>query len=382
MTQVVIVAARRTPQGRFMGALSKRSAVDLAVAAATAALQGIGAENITQVIVGNVLGAGQGQSMARQVGVKCGVPLGVPAFTVNMMCASGLQAVALAAQAIRADGDAVVLCGGSESMTNAPYVLERARTGYRLGDGQLIDTVLRDGLVDAFDGEHMGLGAEALAERYGITRQKQDAFAAESQRRAGAAMRGGAFAAEVVPLDELQADEHPRPDTTAEKLATLKPAFNKSGTVTAGNASGINDGAAMLVVCSLSVARAKGWKPLATIEAATSVGCEPRYFGLGPVYATQRLCQQYDIDVKGFDVVEINEAFAAQALACIRDLKLDPAKVNPHGGAIALGHPIGASGARLATHLAHQIAGGHAERALATLCVGGGMGIAMALRKA
>jgi len=381
MMDVVIVAAKRTPQGRFMGALSKRTAVDLAVAAGTAALAGIGADNVSQVIVGNVLAAGQGQSMARQVGVKCGVPLGVPAFTVNMMCASGLQAVALAAQAIRAGEAEVVLCGGAESMTNAPYVLERARTGYRLGDGQLIDTVLRDGLVDAFDGEHMGLGAEALAERYGISRLEQDAFAAESQRRTGVAMKGDAFAAELLPLDELATDEHPRPDSTAEKLATLKPAFSKTGTVTAGNASGINDGAAMLVVCSSTAANAKGWKPLAVIEAATSVGCEPRYFGLGPVYATQRLCQRYDVELNSFDQIEINEAFAAQALACIRDLKLDLAKVNPQGGAIALGHPIGASGARLATHLAHRIAGGHAKRALATLCVGGGMGIAMSLRK-
>jgi acetyl-CoA C-acetyltransferase len=379
-----IVAARRTPQGRFMGSLAKRSAAELGVAAARAALGdgGIAGEQVDQVIVGNVLGAGGGMNVARQIGVKLGLPVSVPAFTVNMMCASGMQAVALAAQAILAGQANVVLCGGAESMSRAPYLLDRARGGYKLGDGVLVDSLLRDGLVDAFSGEHMALTAERLAERYAIGRAEQDAFAAESQRRHAAATAAGRFADEITPVDGLDHDEHARADTTAEKLATLKPAFRADGTVTAGNASGINDGAAMLVVCDSQTARTRGWRPLAALTGSAAVGCEPELMGLGPVHATRRLCERIGSSPDAFDAVELNEAFAAQSLACVRELKLDPARVNADGGAIAIGHPIGASGARLLVHLAHRIARGEVKRGLATLCVGGGMGAAVALAPA
>lgn len=369
-----IASAKRTPQGRFLGSLAKLSAVDLAVAAGRAALAGIDPERIDQVIVGNVLAAGQGMNIARQIGVKLGLPLRVPAFTVNMMCASGMQAVRLAVESIQAGNSRMILCGGAESMSNAPHLLPRSRTGYKLGDAVMVDSLLRDGLVDAFSGQHMGLTAERLAFSHAISRADQDQFAASSQQRWLAARDAGRFTKELVPLEELSDDEHPRGDTTAEKLSALKPTFlQKDGSITAGNASGLNDGAAMLVVCDEAAGREAGLEPLALIEKTSAVGCEPDLMGLGPVYATRAL----GIDPAVFDAIEINEAFAAQALACIRDLGLDESKVNADGGAIALGHPIGASGARLLVHLAHQ---SHA-RSLATLCVGGGMGCAVALRK-
>ena len=381
MTDVWIVAAKRTAQGRFMGSLSKRSAVDLGVAAGRAALGGggIAPADVDQVIVGNVLAAGAGMNVARQIAIGLGVPVAVPAFTVNMMCASGMQAVALAAQAIVARQARVVLCGGAESMSRAPYLLERARGGYKLGDGVLVDSLLRDGLVDAFSGEHMGLTAERLAEQYAIGRAEQDAFAAESQRRHAAATAGGRFADEITPVDGLAHDEHARADATVQSLAGLKPAFRPDGTVTAGNASGINDGAAMLVVCDAQTARSRGWRSLAALAGTSVVGCEPALMGLGPVHATRRLAEQTGTSPDAFDAVELNEAFAAQALACLRELKLDPARVNPDGGAIAIGHPIGASGARLLVHLAHRVARNEVRRGLATLCVGGGMGAAAAV---
>ncbi|MCE9591648.1 MAG: acetyl-CoA C-acyltransferase [Planctomycetes bacterium] len=381
MNEVVIVGARRTPQGRFLGALAKRTAAELGAAAAKAAMAdaGVAPAKIDQVIVGNVIGAGQGQNVSRQVGIGAGVPVAVPAFAVNMMCASGMQAVVLAAQAIRAGDAAVVLCGGTESMSNAPYLLDRARGGYKLGDGVLVDSILRDGLVDAFEHKHMGLGAEALAAQYAIGRAEQDGFSRDSQKRYADAAAAGRFTDEIVAVDGLTQDEHPRPDTTVEKLATLKPAFKPDGTVTAGNASGINDGAAMLVVCSAETAKREGWKPLARFVAGASAGCEPMMFGLGPVLATKRLCAATGLSVKDFDTIEINEAFAAQSLACVKELSLDLSRVNVDGGAIALGHPIGASGARLLVHLAHRIKRGQTKRGLATLCVGGGMGSAVAL---
>lgn len=365
-----------------MGSLSKRSAVDLGVAAGKAALDTLGSDaaaKVDSVVVGNVLQAGQGMNMARQVGVHAGVDQSVAAFTVNQMCASGMLAVMLASQAIRAGDATVVLCGGSESMTNAPYLLERARSGYKLGDGQLVDSLLRDGLVDSFDRKHMGLTAERLADEGGITREAQDAFASQSQQRFGSAHKAGAFKDEIVAVDDLDHDEHARPETTADQLAGLKTVFDKAGSVTAGNASGINDGASMLIVCSEDAAKTNGWRPLAVIEAGASVGCDPARMGFGPVHATNKLCDSIGCNVAAFDHVELNEAFAAQALACVDGLKLDSAKVNPHGGAIALGHPIGASGARLITHLAHRIAKGEVNRGLATLCVGGGMGAAVSL---
>ena len=379
MKRVVIVGARRTPQGRFLGALRKRSAVDLACAAGTAALSSLGAEAVEQVIVGNVLGAGLGMNIARQIGVRLDVPVASPAFTVNMMCASGMQAVALAASAIRGGEADVILCGGTESMSNVPYVLDRARAGLKLGDAALTDALLRDGLVDSFDHQHMGVSAERLAKQYNITRAQQDAFAAESQRRYAAADAAGCFRAEMTVVDGLERDEHPRPETTIEALAKLKPAFDSSGTVTAGNASGINDGAAMLVLCEEQTAEKYEWKPLAAIEATAVAGCDPKLMGVGPVHATRRLCDQNRLKLDDFDSVELNEAFASQSLACIAELKLDPARVNIDGGAIALGHPIGASGARLIVHLAHRIAAGDTRRGLATLCVGGGMGASVSI---
>jgi acetyl-CoA C-acetyltransferase len=368
-----MVAAKRTPQGRFLGALAKKSAVDLGVVAAKAALTGMQPEWIDQVIVGNVLGAGLGMNVSRQIALGAGLPVSVPAFTTNMMCASGLQAVMLAVQAIRSGAARAVLCGGTESMSNAPYLLNRARSGYKLGDGVLIDSLLKDGLTDAFSDVHMGVTAERLAERYRISRDAQDQFAATSQQRYAAAQAAGHFREEIVPVDKVAEDEHPRPDTTVATLGTLKPAFGANGTVTAGNSSGINDGAAMLVVCDEDRGKELGLKPLAIISAQVAVGCEPAEMGLGPVHATRRLGR----DVSEYEVIELNEAFAAQSLACIQELGLDTAKVNVDGGAIALGHPIGASGARLLVHLAHR----QPRRGLASLCVGGGMGVAMVVER-
>jgi len=380
--RIVVVSACRTPQGRFLGGLASSSAAQLGAIAAEAALAraSIAPDAIDQVIVGNVLGAGLGQNVARQVAMGARVPVGCPAFSVNMMCASGLQAVALAAQAIAAKNASVVLCGGVESMSRAPYLLERARTGYKLGHGNLVDSILRDGLTDSFTDKHMGECLEAMARQKGISRSRQDAFALHSQERAAAAKARGTFADELVAVGKVTEDEHPRADTTLAALSDLKPAFaSEGGSVTAGNASGINDGAAMLVVCSETTAKAHGWKPLAVFAGCASAGCEPEQFGIGPVLATRALCDRYGYTLGQFDTVELNEAFAAQALACIDGLGLDADKVNPDGGAIALGHPIGASGARLVVHLAHRIARGESSRALATLCVGGGMGIAAAL---
>jgi acetyl-CoA C-acetyltransferase len=368
-----IAAAKRTPQGRFLGALVKQSAVDLGVAAAKAALDGIEPASIDSVIVGNVLGAGLGMNVARQIAIGAGLPVATPAFTVNMMCASGMQAVILATQMIRSGAARAVLCGGTESMSNAPHLLNRSRTGYKLGDGVLIDSLLRDGLTDAFSDEHMGVTAERLADLYKITREAQDRFAALSQQRYEHARSMGHFRDEIVPVDKLLADEHPRPDTTAVTLSTLKPAFGANGTVTAGNSSGINDGAAMLVVCEEERGLELGLKPMVTIAGCASVGCEPSLMGLGPVHATRRLSR----DASEFDTIELNEAFAAQSLACMDELGLSEDIVNVDGGAIALGHPIGASGARLLVHLAHR----QPKRGLATLCVGGGMGCAMIVER-
>jgi acetyl-CoA C-acetyltransferase len=373
MKPIWIVSAKRTPQGRFLGALTKLSAVDLGVAAAKAALAGIDPAAIDTVFAGNVLGAGLGMNVARQIALGAGLPITTPATTVNMMCASGMQAVILATQAIRAGAARAVLCGGTESMSNAPFLLDRARSGYKLGDGVLIDSILRDGLTDAFDKQHMGVTAERLAERYQISREAQDQFAARSQQRYGAASAAGHFQDEIVSVGKLSADEHPRPETTVATLGTLRPAFDEKGTVTAGNASGINDGAAMLVVCDEDRGRELGLTPMMTIASSAAVGCEPALMGLGPVHATRKLGR----DVAEYDLIELNEAFAAQSLACIRELGMDEEKVNVDGGAIALGHPIGASGARLLVHLAHR----RPKRALATLCVGGGMGCAVVLEK-
>jgi acetyl-CoA C-acetyltransferase len=381
MKEVCIVAAKRTPQGKFLGALKDKSAVDLAFAAAEGALQNLDRAKIDQVIVGTVISAGQGMNIARQIGIRLGLPIQVPAFTVNMMCASGMKAVMLAAQAIRAGDASVVLCGGTESMSNAPYLLPRARMGLKLGDTTLQDALLRDGYIDTFNQEHMGVTAERLAQQYQISRAEQDDFAAKSQKRYKGARASGKFKDELVALNELECDEQPRPDTSIEKLASLKTVFKSDGTITAGNASGINDGAAMLVVSDRETAQKNNWPVLALIEAYTALGCDPKTMGMGPSYAVRLLCQRIGCELEKFDAIEINEAFAAQILANLKELNLSADRINIYGGAIALGHPVGASGARLIAHLAHRIARQESSRALGTLCVGGGMGVAMALKE-
>jgi acetyl-CoA C-acetyltransferase len=379
MKEIWILSAKRTPQGKFLGTLAKRSAVELATHAAAAAIEKLEPAWIDSVILGNVLSAGQGMNPARQVAVRLGLPIETPGFTVNMMCASGMQAIMLAAQSIRANEAHCVLCGGAESMSNAPYLIERARAGFKLGDQVLCDSLLRDGLVDPFGNGHMGLTAERIAEENGISRLAQDAYAAMSQQRHAAARSNGAFKDELVPMDGLDHDEHARAGTTPAQLASLKPAFRPDGTVTAGNSSGINDGAAMLVVCDAGFGSRHGLRPLARISAGCSVGCDPARMGLGPVHATRKLCGLIGTDPREFDRVELNEAFAAQTVACTKQLELDLDKVNRDGGAIAMGHPIGASGARIIVHLAHQLARGQGRIGLAALCVGGGMGCAVAL---
>lgn len=385
MSEVCIVAARRTPFGRFLGSLGRLSAVDLAVHAAEAAMERLPRDLVDLVIVGNVLSAGQGMNVARQVGQRLGLPDATPAFTVNMMCGSGLQALRLAAQAIRLGEADVVLCGGTESMSTAPHILSRSRTGTNFGDGQLVDTLLRDGLVDSITGEPMAVTAERLATQFGISRAEQDHFAALSQARCRAGVAQGIFDAELAPVAappaSLSHDEHPRPETTFERLSALKPAFAADGTLTAGNASGMNDGAAMLLVASRAAAASHGWPVLAVVTGSTAVGCDPRTMGLGPVHALQHFEKQHACSLADFDAIEINEAFAAQTLACLRALDLDSQRVNRHGGAIALGHPLATSGARLAVHLAQQIARGAITSGIASLCVGGGMGLAVGLRK-
>lgn len=379
MSRVVVIAARRTPIGRFLGALSNRSAVELAVIAGDSAMVSIDRMQIDLVVIGNVLSAGLGMNIARQIGVSLGVPIHAPAFTVNMMCASGMKSVMLACDAISTGEASVVLCGGTESMSNAPFVANDLRAGLKLGDSRLVDTILKDGLIDCFDHQHMGKTAERLSQMFRIDRQHQDEFALASQARYYAAQVKGQFDEEITSIDGRNVDEHPRPQVDAAALSQLKPVFDESGTVTAGNSSGINDGAAILVLAREEVAQKHGWKPLAVIDSHASMGCDPKLMGLGPVYAVRKLMEQMSTRLHIYDAIEINEAFAAQTLACMDQLSIDAERINPCGGAIAVGHPIGTSGARLIVHLAHRIARGEIQRGLATLCVGGGMGVAMSL---
>jgi acetyl-CoA C-acetyltransferase len=383
MRRLVICAARRTPFGKFRGKLAGLSPVELAAVAGGAVLQDLNPTGIDLVVLGNVLSAGQGMNIARQVGVQLGLPIETPAYTVNMMCASGLQSVLLAAQAIRAGDARAVLCGGTESMSRSPLLVARpAPKAAPTLDG-VVDSMLRDGLVDSFSHRHMGETVEDLAAEYGITRGEQDAFAAQSQRNFAAAQAAGRFANEIVPVSGLEADEHPRPEATAESLASLKTVFRPEGTITAGNASGVNDGAAVLLLAEDGWARTQGWPVLAEFETGVVVGCDPQRMGLGPVHALRALVARRGGRLGDFDALELNEAFAAQSLACLKELGLsadESSTVNPDGGAIALGHPIGASGARLLTHLAWRIARGESRLAAAALCVGGGMGIAAAVK--
>lgn len=381
MTRIGIVAAKRTPQGRFLGALAGLSTLDLAKAAGRAALGDIDPAKVDLTILGRVLPPDF--NTARYLALELDVPEDRPAFTVNMVCGSGMKAIRLGADAIALGRAKVVLCGGAESMSNTPHGLEDLRRGRKLGDGRLVDYLVQ-GLSDARLKKHMGEMVEGLATAYRVDREAQDRFALASHQRAIAAQRAGAFDAELVGLPELDHDEHPRADTTLERLASLKPAFVADGAITAGNASGVNDGAAIVLLCDRATAEREGWTPLAWLGDGLEVGVAPEQFGLGPARVMQAMAKAGRLDLEQLDVVEINEAFAGQVLACLRDLGLkdDDPRVNPNGGGIALGHPIGASGARLIVHLAHRIHQGLASRAVASLCVGGGQGIASVLTEA
>ncbi len=392
MREVVIVSAVRTAIGRFNGALASMSAVELGTTAVRDALRraAIAPPDVSEVIMGQVLQAGAGPSPARQVLLKAGIPCSVPAYTVNKVCGSGLKAVTLGALAVAAGESEIVVAGGMESMSCAPYLLPKARWGYRLGDDQLLDSILRDALVDPSENYHMAQTAENLAAEFKISRRQQDEFAAMSQQRAAAAMQGGNLAAEIVgipvpqrkgPPQMFVADEGPRPETTLELLTALKPAFRSDGTVTAGNASTLNDGAAALVMMSAAEAQRRGLRPLARVLSWASAGVEPARMGCGPVPATQAALAKAGITLAALDAVEVNEAFAAQVLAVIQQLGLDHDKVNLNGGAIALGHPVGASGARILVTLLHVLAARQLRYGLATLCVGGGQGIAVVVER-
>lgn len=392
MKNAVIVSAVRTAMGSFNGALAGVSAVDLGAIVIREALHraGLDGQPIDEAIMGNVLQAGLGQNPARQALLKAGLPESVCGFTVNKVCGSGLKSVALAAQAIQAGQANALVAGGMENMSQAPYLLNaKARWGYRLGDGELSDVILRDGLMCATEGYHMGITAENVAKAHGITRTMQDQAALNSQQKALAAIESGAFAREIVPVTvksrkaEIQfaVDEFPKAGTTLDGLAVLRPAFDKSGTVTAGNASGINDGAAALVVMAEDAARAAGLTPLARVRGYASGGVAPSMMGLGPVPATQNVLQQTGLSLADIDLIEANEAFAAQFLAVGQLLNFDMQKVNVNGGAIALGHPIGASGARILVTLLHALAARDKTLGLATLCIGGGQGIAMIVER-
>ncbi len=389
---IAILAATRTAIGSFQGTLSGLPAHALGAALIRGLVEktGIAPAEIDEVILGQILTAGSGQNPARQAAIAAGLPHTVPALSLNKVCGSGLKAVHLAAQAI-ALGDAdLVLAGGQESMSLAPYVLPKARTGLRLGHAQLEDSLIRDGLWDAFKDYHMGITAENLAERYGITRAQQDAFAADSQRKAAEAIAAGRFGDEITPISIPQrkgdpvlfdTDEQPRAGTTADALAKLRPAFKKDGTVTAGNASTINDGAAVLLLASAQKAEALGLPVLAWIRGYASAGVDPAVMGIGPVPATQKTLNKAGWRIGDLDLIEANEAFAAQALAVNQELGWDTARVNVNGGAIALGHPIGASGARILVTLVHELIRRDARKGLATLCIGGGQGVAIAIER-
>ena len=386
MTEIVIASAARTPVGSFNGAFAALPAHALGTIAIKAAMEraGVKPEEVDEVIMGQILTAGAGQNPARQAAVAAGIPVERTAFGINQLCGSGLRAVALAAQQI-ATGDAqIVVAGGQESMTQAPHA-QNLRSGQKMGPLELVDTMLKDGLWDAFQGYHMGTTAENVAEKYQITREQQDQFAAASQRKAGEAIKAGRFKDEIAPVTVktrkgetvVDTDEYPKPETTAEVLAKLRPAFSKTGTVTAGNASGINDGAAVAVVMSAEEARKRGVTPLARIVSWATAGVDPSIMGTGPIPASRRALQKAGWDIGTLDLIEANEAFAAQACAVNKDLGWDTEKVNVNGGAIAMGHPIGASGARVLNTLLFEMQRRGAKRGLATLCIGGGMGVAM-----
>ncbi|MDS0528343.1 acetyl-CoA C-acetyltransferase [Clostridium sp. SHJSY1] len=392
MREVVIASAVRTALGSFGGSLKDVSAADLGALVIKEAVSraGIKPELVEEVVMGNVIQAGLGQNVARQATVKAGLPVEVPAMTINKVCGSGLRTVALAAQMIKAGDVDVVVAGGMENMSAAPYVLDKARWGQRMGDGKLVDSMLKDALWDAFNNYHMGVTAENIAKEWNLTREDQDAFSAASQQKAEKAIKEGKFKDEIVPVvipqrkgepKVFDTDEFPRFGTTTETLGKLKPAFIKDGTVTAGNASGINDGAAAFVIMSAEKAKELGVKPLAKIVSYGTKGLDPAIMGYGPFHATKKALEVANLTVEDLDLIEANEAFAAQSLAVAKDLKFDMDKVNVNGGAIALGHPVGASGARILTTLLYEMKKRDAKKGLATLCIGGGMGTALIVER-
>ncbi len=392
MREVVIVSAARTALGSFGGSLSKLSAVEIGAIAAKEAIKraGIDANIVEEAIIGNVLSAGLGQNVARQVALNAGLSKESSALTINKVCGSGLRAVSLAAQIIQSDDADIILAGGTESMSNAPYTIPSNRWGQRMGDTAVVDTMIKDGLWDAFNNYHMGITAENIAEQWGLTREMQDEFALQSQLKAERAIKEGRFKDEIVPVVIPQrkgepivfdTDEFPKANMTIEKLSKLKPAFKKEGTVTAGNASGINDGAAMFIVMSKEKADQLGLKPLAKIKSYASAGLDPSIMGYGPVAATRKALEKANLKVEELDLIEANEAFAAQSLAVAKDLNFDMSKVNVNGGAIAIGHPVGASGARILTTLIHEMIKRDSKTGLATLCIGGGQGTALIIER-
>lgn len=392
MQEPVILSAVRTPIGKFQGSLQSYTSPQLGALVVREAVKraGVDPAAVDDCIMGCVLQAGLGQSPARQAVIRGGLPPSVGALTVNQVCGSGLRAVSLAAQAIQIGDSEIVVAGGMESMSNAPYLLQQARSGYRMGNGNLIDVMIHDGLWDVYNQFHMGAAAEMVAEKYNISREEQDAFAAESHRRAAAATTEGRFRAQILPVEvppakkgeaprSFDADEAIRPDTTVQILAKLKPAFKEGGTVTAGNAPGVSDGAAALVITSAEKARELGRKPLVTIRAQAGAGREPEWFSLAPIDAIRKVVAKAGWSLDSVDLFELNEAFSVQALAVIRDLGLDQAKVNIYGGAVAMGHPIGASGAAVLVKLIYALADRKAKRGIAALCLGGGSAVALAI---
>lgn len=384
MKEVVIVSAVRTPLGRFGGSLKDVSAVELGKIVVEDALKraDIETSDIQQVIFGNVLQAGLGQNPARQIAIHAGIPFEVPAMTINEVCGSGLKAVMLGRQAIQLGEAEVVVVGGTENMSQAPFLMENHRFGHKFGNDQVVDSMINDGLSDAFGQYHMGITAENVAEQFQVSRKEQDAFAYHSQMKAKQAEEQGFFQEEIVPVllkngTLMEKDETIRYDTSMEKLERLKPAFKKDGTVTAGNASGINDGASALVLMSKERAEAKGIPYLATIKATAEIGIDPAIMGYAPYYAVKEAVKKSDYSLSEIDLFQLNEAFASQSVAVVKDLKIDPAKTNIYGGAIALGHPIGASGARVLTTLLYELKQTKQQTGVASLCIGGGLGVAM-----
>lgn len=389
--KIVLAGACRTAIGTMGGELSTVPAADLGAIVIKEALNraGVAPEKVDQVYMGCVIQAGQGQNPARQASIKAGLPIEVPAVTINVVCGSGLQCVNMAAQMIEAGDADIVVAGGMENMSMAPYAMMKGRYGYRMGNAELVDTMIKDALWDAFNDYHMGITAENICEQWGLTREELDRFAAESQRKCEEAQKNGAFKDEIVPVEVkkkketvmVDTDEGPRPGTTVEVLGKLRPAFKKDGMVTAGNSSGINDGAAAVVVMSEEKAKELGVKPMATWVAGALAGVEPRIMGIGPVAATRKVLEKTGMSIGDFDIIEANEAFAAQSVAVGKELGFDLSKLNPNGGAIALGHPVGASGCRILVTLLHEMEKKDAKSGLATLCIGGGMGCAAVVKR-